>query len=154
MPPGLPGGDTRSGTRLYHPKEQDGRTFRPAPSPEQLAKLARAGWVDSPAKLPGYVVPDTASTNLAELDEADFARDDAPQPAAQAARAARVGATTGEPAIDIRAIPVGEAVAIVQKVSDPVVLKKILTREKGSSKPKGGRRAVIEAVADRLADLA
>lgn len=153
MAVGLSGGDVRSGTRLYHPKEQDGRTFRPTPTPEQLARLARQGWVDSPTKLPGYVAPDTASTHLSEIDEEDFARDDAPQPAAQAARAARAGATTGEPSLDIRTIPVGEATEIIAKVADPAVLRKILQREKGSVKPKGGRRAVIEAIADRLADL-
>lgn len=151
---GLPGGDTRSGTRLYHPKEQDGRTFRPAPSPEQLARLSRAGWVDTPAKLPGYTPPETAGPGLDGIEEADFVSDDAAQPVERVARAARAGAASGEPSIDIRTIPVGEAAAIIAKVSDPVVLSKILQREKGSSKPKGGRRAVIEAIADRLADLA
>lgn len=172
MPVGLPGGDARPGIRLYHPREpgdDKGRTFRPVPDEDHLLRLARAGWVDTPRKLPGYIDPVT-STEYA--DEAGDYTEDALKEATHSAMSQTVAAqarvraavaahetrmaaprSAGEPSIDIRTIAQDESVAIIAKIEDPVILKKILKRERGSPKPKGGRRKVLDALMDRLAEV-
>lgn len=147
MPPGLPGGDTRPAIRLYHEKYPDGHTFRPIPDTDRLVKMGRAGWVDTPAKLPGYVPPESSIPGFGDHDPVLTAAATTPPPKAAVVEGPR------EPAIDIRTIPAAEAVAIVGKITDGVVLRKIHQREKSTLKPKGGRRAVLDALADRMADL-
>lgn len=173
MPVGLAGGDLRAGIRLYHPKDPEGRTFRPIPEDDHLQRLARAGWVDTPRKLPGYQDPEMVpGLGPNQDDYTEPAREATATGGAPAstvvwgtapvavpvgktgiAIGARPAKPAGEPSIDIRTIPAEEAVAIIANLTDREAIRKILSREKTSTKPKGGRRKVLDALSDRMAEL-
>ena len=125
---------------FYHARlAPEGKVYRPAPDEGTLARLGAEGWVDTPEKF-GHAA-DLSDPMPAVLPPADPPPGPGPNP------------PTVAPPIDIRTMPVDEAVAVVQRVTDRAALERIRVREAGSSKPKGGRKRVLAAVADRLKTL-
>lgn len=126
----------------YHDHEPNGRLFNPRPTDEILEKLASRGWVDTPAKLKVNIEAEKKKAELGladglDLDDLDLTE----QPAKPAG------------GVDIRKLPAAEAVTVIQALTDETTLKKILAREKGSTKPKGGRKAVLKALKDQLDEV-
>lgn len=149
---------------LYHPRHDNGerddsqpllrhaKTFRPQPTDEQMEKLRKAGWKESPHELAGYQHPASAQEmpydfDATEVDIEDaLALDEGEERGIPAGRRA-VETAAPEAPKDIRLLAAKDALRIIETISEPAVLQKIRAREQAGAKP---RVSVLNAIDARL----
>lgn len=133
-------------TDKSQPMLKHGRTFRPQPTAEQMQKLKKAGWKESPHELPGYVHPPSAQ----DIPDYDLFLDEGDELEDMPEDDTRLG--TAPPVVpqDIRAIPAPEAVIVINTISDKKTLNRINKREAAGARP---RKSVLNAIAARLEQL-